>query len=72
MVASSFQRTEGSLVGKGLYISKASWRLAIAVFMVDVDASGQCQCTSVCRIYFRWMSHACINIFRVSCPLFPI
>lgn len=41
MVASSFQRTVGSLVGKGLYISKAIWRLAIAVFMVDIDASDQ-------------------------------
>lgn len=53
MVASSFQRTEGNVVGKGLYISKAIWRLAMAVFMVDVDASDQSQCTSVCCIYFR-------------------
>lgn len=53
MVASSFQRTEGSLVGKGFSISKAIWRLAIAPFMVDVDASDQCQCTSVCCIYLR-------------------
>lgn len=44
MVASSFQRIEGSIVGKGLYISKAIWRLAIAIFTVDVDASDQSQC----------------------------